>query len=112
MAAKPPDAPKHWAVDWTINIGTVMALILQMAALLAAGGWYSAKVDARLFALETTDIRLTAERDIRRKATDDKFDVLYRDRDRLVRVETLLESFGRSLTRIESKLDREPQLRP
>lgn len=85
-----------------------MALLLQMAALLAAGAWYSAKVDARILALETTDIRLVAERDVRRKSTDDKIDALNKDRDRLVRVETLLESAVRSISRIENKLDGSP----
>lgn len=101
--APPPDT--HWSLDKRVNIGLIVGLIIQTIALSSAGIWYAAKVDARIVALETTDVRIIAERDIRRKAVDDRFEFMARDRDRLIRVETQIEGIAKSIGRIETKLD-------
>lgn len=99
----------HWTLEKRVNLAFLIGLGIQTCAFLAGAAWYSAKVDARLIALENTDVRIFTERDVRRKMIDDRFDFLARDRERLIRLETQMENANRSLGRIENKLDTSPK---
>lgn len=94
-----------WSLEKKVNLPFLVAMVLQTLAMLTGAAWYAARQDARIAALETTDLRIITERDIRRKAVDDRFEFMAKDRDRLIRVETKTENIERLLGRIETKLD-------
>jgi hypothetical protein len=95
----------HWTLDKRVPIALVGTILIQTFSI----GYFVASLTSRVTALEASDVRMIAERDVRRKAVDDKMELLYRDRDRLVRVETQIEGIAKTLGRIETKLD---QVRP
>ncbi len=106
MPARTADeAPQHWVVEKKVNLAWLAAMVLQTLCLVAGAAAVITRFDSRVTQLEMTDLRVISERDVRRKAVDDRFEMMARDRDRLIRLEVGMESVTKSLNRIENKLD-------
>ena len=95
------EKPKGWSIDHTIPLAFLVGLAVQTGCFI----WYAAKLDARVQALEATDVRMLAERDARRAEVNAKIEALNKNGERLTRLEAATEFMVQSLRRIEQKLD-------
>ena len=87
-------AMAHWTLDKRIPVALIVALVAQAITF----GWMASALNSRVENLETyvADSKIATAAQV---STE-------RDRgDRLIRVETLMESIQRSVTNIERKLD-------
>lgn len=98
---EPVPSLKTWRIDHTIPIAFLLGLAIQTGCFI----WYAAKLDARVQALEASDVRMLAERAERRAAVDAKTEALSKNGDRLTRLEAATDFIVQSLRRIEQKLD-------
>lgn len=105
-----PTVPEHWALDKKIPLAIIGTVLIQTLAL----GWWTSKLDSRVAQLEATDIQMLAERKERRKATDDKFDLLYSERmingQRVAEMKAQIDFLVGFAKRVEQRWDREQGL--
>lgn len=103
-------------VKTEITIGNVLSIVTTLLSIMGGVWWMSDQLaqlrahdqvlDASISDLRTTDARVLGERDIRRKAVDEKIEFLFNERQRMTRLETQMDFLVQSVKRIEVKLDR------
>lgn len=100
-----PEEKPHWVIEKRVNVAFILAMCAQTILLVGSGAALLTRMDSRIAALETTDLRILSERTERRQSIENRFEILMRDRDRLIRLEVGMEGIFKSLGRIETKLD-------
>lgn len=94
-------AQSAWHLDKSISVSMMFAIFGQLGLFV----WYASKMDSRVDALERTDARVQSVIESRMKLTDERFDTLNRERDRVIRIETQMGFIVEAIKRIENKLD-------
>lgn len=98
-----------------ITVGNIASIITTLLSIMGGVWWISGELqalkghdqllDKQVTDLQTSDARMLGEREIRRKTTDEKFEFLFRERERMTKLETQMDFVFQSVKRIESKLD-------
>lgn len=94
-------AATHWQIDRKIPIALIIALLAQFG-----GAVYAvARFDNRVTILEMNDARVDTLIASRMKVTDEKFEAINRERDRVIRIESQVQFMVEAMKRIEDKLN-------
>lgn len=100
-----PQEPEHWAVDRKIPLAIIGTVLVQTIAI----GWWTSKLDSRVGQLELADIRILAERAERRKAVDDRMEILFTERNangqRYAEMKTQIDFLVQFARRAEQRWD-------
>lgn len=94
-------SPAQFVVEKKVPVSVILTIALQTVFL----AWWAAKLDARVMSLEDADRRNEIFLAQRVSQTDQKFEALKVERDRLVKIETQLEAMIKTLNRLEQRLD-------
>lgn len=93
---------QHWQMDRRVPISLISAIVIQSATIL----WWASKMDSRVEQLERTDARTELLITQRMKMTDERYETLSRDRDRVIRLEEQIKNMLDIVRRIETRIEK------
>ncbi len=96
----PPN--ENWHLDKKVPIAIILAIVVQTCALV----WWAAKLDARVSTLEVHDGDQQRFLEASTKLSDERWELINRERERTTRLEEKMSAAVDVLRRIEQKLDR------
>jgi hypothetical protein len=96
---------QRWHVTREIPIALVVTLGLGLVTQAAAALWWASSIENRIARLEDTDKRIDATIATRIKLSDERFERLNSERERVIRIEEQIKYIVDTIRRIDTKLD-------